>query len=198
MIVATSGANAKNIYTQCSHMVAVKISPYQSTSLFGWWNQPILTLSWHDIKQKNFTWRQLRALGLTAEQLKNTQSAVSEWIQRGGIQITDIPDMTVFPVNPLTDFGVDLSELWSLKCECGEMKRMGITYEQLIERGITPQIMHAFNMPLSSWVELGFGEEHAGYFSDTEARHVFAVQKNELLQIIRTFSPPQRNALPGV
>jgi hypothetical protein len=78
------------------------------------------------------------------------------------------------------------------------MKRMGITYNQLIERGITPQIMHAFNMPLSSWVELGFGEEHAGYFSDTEARHVFAVQKNELLQIIRTFSPPQRNALPGV
>jgi len=105
--------------------------------------------------------------------------------------------MTVFPVNPLTDFGVDLSELWSLKCECGEMKRMGITYEQLIERGITPQIMHAFNMPLSSWVELGFNEEHARYFSDTEARHVFAVQKNELENIIRTFSPPQRHALPG-
>lgn len=178
-------------------MVAVRITPYQSTCLFGWWKQPILTLSWHDIKTNNFTWRQLRALDLTPEQLKNTQSCVTEWIQRGGIQITDIPDMTVFPVNPLTDFGVDLSELWSLKCECGEMKRMGITYDQLIERGITPQIMHAFNMPLSSWVDLGFNEKHAGYFSDAEARHVFAVQQNELQSIIRTFSPPQRHSVTG-
>ena len=170
-------------------MLAVEITPWQSVRLFGWLRQPTMTLCWTDIKQHAFTWRQLRALDIEPEQLKTIQPSVAEWIQRGGILITDIPDMTVFPVNPLTDFGVDLSELWSLKCDCGTMKRMGITYEQLIDKGITPQIMAAFNMPLSSWVDLGFNQQHANLLSDTESIHVFSVPQKELRNIIMTYAP---------
>ena len=171
-------------------MVAVELTPFQSVKLFGWLRQPVLTLSWHDVKTSNFTWRQLRALGLTPEQLKRTQPVVQEWIQRGGIQLTDIPDMTIFPVNPLTDFGVDLSELWTLKCESGTMKSMGIEYKHLIDKGITPEIMAAFNMPLGAWNQLGFTEQHASYFTDAEAMHVFGIKRVELCSIIQTFRPP--------
>ena len=64
-------------------MSAVSLTAVQSVKLFGWWRQPILTLSWNDVKQQHFTWRQLRALGLEAAQLKRLQPDKHEWLQRG-------------------------------------------------------------------------------------------------------------------
>jgi hypothetical protein len=110
-------------------MSAVSLTAVQSVKLFGWWRQPILTLSWNDVKQQHFTWRQLRALGIEAAQLKRLQPDKHEWLQRGGIQVSDLLDMTVFPVNPLTDFGVDLAELWSLWYSGSQMAAMGITFD---------------------------------------------------------------------
>lgn len=73
---------------------------------------------------------------------------------------------------------------------------MGITYDHLIDKGITPQIMAAFNMPLSLWVELGFSEQHTVLFSDAESMMVFALSKAELrnivtMMIILSFAPPK-------
>lgn len=178
-------------------MLAVEITPYQSICLFGWLRQPILTLSWQDVKAMNFTWRQLQAHGLAAEQLKTLQPEVKEWIQRGGIQLADIPHMTVFPVNPLTDFGVDLAELWALKCDVALMRRMGITYEDLLNKGLTPQIMKAFGFTMGGWVELGFGEEQARVLTEDEAQLVFSVGRAELLNIMRSFAPPRHAGRQG-
>ncbi|MFN9901917.1 MAG: hypothetical protein ACK55Z_24675, partial [bacterium] len=88
--------------------VGVHLNALQSVKLFGMWRQPILVLSWTDVKSNNFTWRHLRSLGIDAQSLKSLQPDKNEWIQRGGIQVSDLTDMLVFPVNPLTDFGVDL------------------------------------------------------------------------------------------
>jgi hypothetical protein len=76
-------------------------------------------------------------LELTADDLKRIQPIVKEWIQRGRIQITDILDMTIFPVNPLTDVGVDLSELWALKCESvqSRMAFLNIQLPFVVNRG---------------------------------------------------------------
>ena len=49
-------------------MSALSVTATQSVKLFGWWRQPILTLSWNDVKQYHFTWRQLRSLGLEGGQ----------------------------------------------------------------------------------------------------------------------------------
>ena len=171
-----------------SASLAVPLSGYQSMSLFGWWRQPILVLSWQDVKYHHFTWRQLRALGLEAETLQRLQPDKQEWIQRGGIQVSDLPDMTVFPVNPLTDFGVDLAELWQLRCNTATMVSMGITFDHLISKGITPQVMSAFALPLSDWIELGFALRHAQLMRPEETRMVFGIEKDEFLRILHTFS----------
>ena len=170
-------------------MPAVQLSPYQSISIFGWWRQPILTLSWHDIKTNTFTWRQLRALGLSADELKRLQPDKTEWIQRGGIQTSDLIDMTTFPVNPLTDFGVDLAELWALRCSPAQMAAMGITFDHLLAKGITPQIMSAFAMTLSDWTDLHFAERHAQCMLEDDCQRVFVLSKGELVRILRSFAP---------
>ena len=113
-------------------MLAMKLTAYQSITLFGLARQPVLTLSWADIKTENFTWRELRALDLPAEDLKKMQPDKNEWLQRGGVGLEDLKDMVVFPVNPLTDFAVDLAELWKMQCSVDEMLKMGIHYDHLV------------------------------------------------------------------
>jgi hypothetical protein len=46
--------------------VGVAVSALQNINLFGIWRQPILVLSWTDVKYFNFTWRYLCALGIDA------------------------------------------------------------------------------------------------------------------------------------
>ena len=169
--------------------VAVPLSALQSIQLFGIFRQPILVLSWQDVKYHNFTWRNLRALGIEAQALKQLQPDKHEWLQRGGIQVADLIDMVVFPVNPLTDFGVDLAELWQLRCSTQTLVSMGITFEHLIAKGITPQIMAAFALPLSDWTELGFSLHHAQLMRPEECKLVFDIEKPEFIRMLRTFQP---------
>ncbi len=169
-------------------MSAIKLTAVQSVRLFGWFVQPILTLSWVDVKKRGFTWRQLRALGVHAEDLQRLQPDKQEWLQRGGIQVSDLLGMTIFPVNPLTDFGVDLAELWNMKCTAAQMASMGITFDHLQTKGITPQIMCAFAMPLSDWTELRFSANHAQSMQEDDCQRVFALSKSELVRILRSFA----------
>ena len=108
-----------------------------------------------------------------------------EWLQRGGVCIEDLKDMSVFPVNPLTDFAVDLAELWNMQLSVEEMIKMGITYEQLVYRGITPGIMAAFRFPLSVWVGLGFVYDHAACMQEAETQMIFALGRDVLMQILK-------------
>lgn len=174
-----------------SSAVAVPLTALQSIKLFGIFKQPIMVLSWADVKYHNFTWRMLRALELEAKALQHLQPDKHEWLQRGGIQVMDLIDMVVFPVNPLTDFGVDLAELWQMRCSTCTLVSMGVTFEHLIAKGITPQIMGAFSLPLSDWTELGFSLQHAEAMSVEDCQLVFGIQKKEFLHLLCTFLKPQ-------
>jgi hypothetical protein len=66
---------------------------------------------------------------------------------------------------------------------------MGITFEHLIAKGITPQIMAAFALPLSDWTELGFSLQHAQLMRPEECRLVFDIEKPEFIRMLRTFQP---------
>ena len=171
-----------------SHPISATIlTSSQSVSLFGWFKQPILTLCWDDVKQNNFTWRQMRTLGLSQEQLRAVQPDKQEWVQRGGLQLSDIADMTIFPVNPLTDFGADLAELWNMKSSSQQLRQMGISFDNLLTKGLSAQIMHAFGFPLSGWTEIGFKHTHAAKMSEHEAQLVFGLPKVELVNILQKF-----------
>jgi hypothetical protein len=64
---------------------------------------------------------------------------------------------------------------------------MGITFEHLIQKGITPQIMAAFALPLSDWTELGFSVKHAQVMRPEECKLVFNIEKTEFINMLRTF-----------
>ena len=166
----------------------MELTPVQSVKIFGWWAQPRLTLAWEDIKTNNLSWRQLRDLGLHPHQLQRVQPDKMQWIQRGGLQLRDILDMTVFPVNPITDFRVDLAELWNLQCTPEQLLEMHVTFEQLLERGLNAHIMFYFNFSLSQWVKLGLTAEDVKAFSAAECDAIFGMTPDEVSGIIADYA----------
>ena len=58
-----------------------------------------------------------------------------------------------------------------------------------IAKGITPQIMEAFALPLSDWTELGFSVQHTEITRPEECKLVFDIDKPEFIRMLRTFQP---------
>lgn len=166
----------------------MEISAIQSVRIFGWWAQPRLTLGWEDIKTTAKTWRELRALGIGAADLKRLQPDKLEWIQRGGVRLDDLRDMSVFPVNPIEDFRADLAELWRLAPTAAELHGMHVDYPQMLKRGLTPQIMFYFAFQLSDWQLLGLRESHVSTWSERDCKTVFGIGKNETCKILADFT----------
>ena len=139
----------------------MRVTAQQSVQIFGWWDQPRTIVVWDDLKHNNLSWRKLRTeYGFSARDLHTIQPQVREWVARGQLTLHEVCDMSIFPVNPFTDLGADLGEVWSMKWSAEELASMGVTYDQMLVRGITPEIMRCFSFPLSSWMRLGFERRH--------------------------------------
>ena len=171
-------------------MGVILLNAEESVGLFGWLAQPKKTLSWEDIKTNLFTWRQLRTHNIAPCRLRQVQPDKYEWINRGGLHVSDLLDMTIFPINPISDFGVDLAELWQMQCTVQDLLAMHVTYDQLIEKGLSTEIMQCFSYPLSGWVDLGFKPQHAIVLTDEESLQVFGMGCNELRTILTSFERP--------
>ena len=156
----------------------------QSVRLFGLWDQPRTVVMWDDLKVLRHSWRTLRTqFEFSAADLKNIQPDKSEWILRGQLTLHDLPDMLVFPINPYTDMGADIGEVWSMGWPVELQVMMGVTYEQMQNRGLTPQIMSYFNFPLSQWQALQFSQKDAAKLSENTVQEIFGVSKQELMTI---------------
>lgn len=166
----------------------MKITAHQSVQIFGWWGQPRITLAWEDIKQNKLSWSALRNMGFEPAELKEIQPDKHEWIKRGGVVLTDLKDMAVFPVNPLRDFRVDLAELWNMKCNHEDFVAMNVTFDDLLEAGLNPSIMLYFNLRLSEWVNMGMTVQHVQQMSAQDCMAIFGLDSDEVISITKTFA----------
>tara|TARA_B100001758_G_scaffold247962_1_gene269292 strand:+ start:23482 stop:24018 length:537 start_codon:yes stop_codon:yes gene_type:complete len=168
----------------------LEVSAKQSIAIFGWWDQPRKIVTWDDLTRQNWSWRRLRTeLKFTPLELFKLQKDKNAWITRGSLTLHDLPEMTIFPVNPFTDMKADLGEVWSMRWTASQLADMHVTYSEMRDRGLSPQIMSHFNFSLSSWFSLGFRHGDAQKFSDESSLMVFGVSQAELVKILSDFSP---------
>ena len=188
--------------------VPIRLNALQACRIHGWANQlngSMTTLDWADIvksleneKGSNMTWKRLRGAdcNLKAEQLKTLQPDKNQWINRGLVTLSDVPDMTLFPVNPLIDMNIDLAELWRMMslhhCSCKDLIDMQITFEQLIAKGLTAELMFYFNFTLAEWQSLGMTAKHISKMSESECLNIFALGKQETIDILQKFQTPSQ------
>ena len=165
-------------------MQPMEINALQSIRLFGLWEQPRHIVNWDDLKALRHSWRTLRTqYEFSAMDLQCIQPDKAEWILRGQLTLHDLPDMLVFPINPYTDMGADIGEVWSMRWPVELQVMMGVTYSHMHSRGMTPQIMSYFNFPLSQWQALQFLQRDADKLAEHEVQEIFSISKAELLAI---------------
>ena len=175
-------------YLNHSRVTSMHITPRASIQIFGWFDQPHSVLMWSDVvgrKDLNLTWHKLRQeFDFTPQQLYSLQADKQQWISRGNLRTSDLPEMSIFPINPLSDLRVDIGELCVQQWDHEILSSMGVTYAQMKEYGMTPAIMSFYRFPLSGWVALGLQAEHVSAWTDREAIDTFGLGIPELCRIV--------------
>jgi len=166
----------------------MEISPLQSIRFYGLWDQPRRVLVWEDITAKCYSWRRLRQeIGLTPKELMTVQPSPEEWVNRGALQLADLPDMLCFPVNPFTHLHADLAEVWGMRWSAELLSQMKVTYDQLRAKGMSVHVMTHFGFTLSQWINLALQTHHVESMTDEQVTHLFQMPKNEIVGIIENF-----------
>jgi hypothetical protein len=163
----------------------MELTAARSIAFFGWWDQPRTVLTWDDVKARCLSWRRLRDhYQYEALELQGLQPCKVEWIKRGALTMRDLPEMAVFPINPIVDMHADLAEVWAMHWTPEQMRTMGITFPQMKACGLNCQIMTHFGFSLSAWTQLGLGAEHVLQMHEDEARQVFGLSAAEVAGIV--------------
>ena len=169
----------------------MELSALQSIRVFGLFDQQRRIFTWDNVKHRCLTWRILRERYMfTALELHTLQPDKSEWVKRGALTLHDMLDMTVFPLNPITDMHADLAELWSMQWTVEELVRMDVTFSQIKMCGLNHHIMMHFGFPLSAWSKLGFDGPAALAMQNDELRLLFGIDQAEVVSILECqYSP---------
>lgn len=158
----------------------VRLSPAQATSIHGWGSKLKLTLSWKDIEDKHIQFDQLLTLGVQVQDLMVIQPNVEKWVSHAGCKPAHALHLLPLKANPFTDLHGDLADVICLKANSKQLKDMGVTYDQLVQNGMTPEIMRIMGLSLQSWIDLGFGSHHMQYLTDSQLSKVFNMTRHTL------------------
>lgn len=178
----------------------MQVTPAQSIKIFGLWDQPRQMVSWDNLKKLNLSWRRLRMeFQFSAEQLYKINPDKREWVQRGALTLHDLPEMTMFPVNPFLDLNADLAEVWSMRWSADLLADMGVTYAQMKRRGLNPQFMEHLNYSVGGWYMLKFKNRdlHEQEWTETQCFRVFKTPLDEMRAIFTNFEQVEEEGKGG-
>ena len=97
----------------------------------------------------------LISYGLTASDLVLVQPDPAKWAEHAGAGLKHARFMQPWGANPFIHFGADLADVISMDLTVVEMVRMGITYTQLQENGMTDRTETLFKLDEIEWEVLG-------------------------------------------
>jgi len=163
----------------------MELTARESIRFFGMWDQPRTMLAWEDIKSRCCSWRTLRHdYLLSREDLQRLQPDKVEWIKRGALTLHDLVDMSIFPINPISDLHADLAEIWSMHWTPEQMKTMGLTYAQMRRSGLNFEIMQHFGFSLQSWSSLQLDARDVAQMNENECLLLFGIPPREVGDIL--------------
>lgn len=137
------------------NLKTIPLTPYQAVMIHGWF-RPVLVLQWkHILSNKNLTWPFLRSLELTPETLKSLQPDPIEWANHTPISLNYCRDMVCFPLHPIHHLHASIEQIISMRCSADELASFGVTYQELVNIGMSPDIMPFFGYKIVGWQKLG-------------------------------------------
>jgi len=165
----------------------LKLTPGQSCYLHGWLS-PKPTLSWPDIRNNPaLTLQNLLSAGIDLDDLHHLQPDAKEWVKAGRVALSDCPLMAdLWGAHPVRDFRADIGDVAGFRWSTELMLRMGLTYRELVELGLTPASMVLFShVTLNGWAQLGMTRADAAQMTEPALVGLFAMPKQEVLRSLK-------------
>lgn len=164
------------------------LTPGQAVTIFGWLN-PKTTLTWSDVMSND--WLTFRFLTQTAKilpsRLHQIQPDGRTWIKCRKAELGDCPDMyDHWKMHPIHDFHADLADLIAVKWPADVMLKLGLTYDNLLDVGLTTSTMSLFNhMTLASWAKVGLEKRHVHPMHEQSLVSLFNMTKQDVLKALK-------------
>lgn len=171
-----------NILDTTGHVgMPITLTPGQAVSIHGW-ATPRLSLRWRDVADRHdLTYGLCRKLGLTPRDLHRLQPSIAEWVQHGAAGVEHALEMhELWDLHPIRDLRADLADILSLRWGSETLARMRVTYEDLIQAGMTPATMRLFGLTVAGWISLGFSRQHLATMTDADVHAVFLLTRQEV------------------
>ena len=163
----------------------IKLTPGQAVSIHGWWHARD-GLTWGDVLlDAKLNYVSLLAFNIPEQDLYVLQPDLQAWVRAGKASLKDCPRMRAWDAHPRRDFKADLSDIIRTEWSAETMARVGITYDELLALGITPEAMPLFRFTLMMWTTIGFRREHAEKIPANQLCTLFGLSKQDTLACLR-------------
>ena len=114
------------------------------------------------------------------------QPDLQAWVRAGRAVLNDCPRMKAWDAHPIRDFKADLADMIGMHWPPEILTQMGVTYDELLELGLTPETMNLFNYTLMMWANIGFKRHHADEMPHNLLFTLFGMSKQDVLSSLRT------------
>jgi hypothetical protein len=127
----------------------------------------------------------LLSFNITEQELYVLQPDLQAWMRNGKATLADCPKMKSWDAHPIKDFKADLADLVGMHWPHDCLTRMGVTYEELLGLGLTPETMNLFGYTLMMWASVGFRRQHADSIPANTLFRLFSMAKQDVLASLR-------------
>eukprot|EP00961_Rhodomonas_salina_P159698 2150710-Rhodomonas_salina.1 len=164
----------------------VQLSHGQVLKVYGFFASTTL-LSWSDVVARSLSFRFLhRTACLTAAQLHRIQPSAVAWVEKGLVDLQDVPDMLLWPLNPIVDLHTPVDRLLGMPSDT--LAKSWVTYQHLLDSGLTADIMPLFHFSLAEWQKVGLTAEHVSWMSGLQTQRLFGQTPGEVARQIERSS----------
>jgi hypothetical protein len=174
----------------------VNLSAQQSIAIYGY-QQPLRVLNWKIIvDREDLTFKKLYSLGLTEKQLITLQPDKKIWIDDKGLSLNDITLVPSWKIHVTRDMNASIVEIAMLNLSSDYLQYSGVTFTDLVNAGLTLNLMMILKFNLTAWVHLGLYREFLKDLTDVQSIALFQLPKNMVLQCVMETSPAKLVCTP--
>ena len=116
------------------------------------------------------------------------QGDKSMWIMYKRLELSDILVLPSWKLHVTKDFHAHITAIAMLNLTHEFLQYTGVTFEDLVEAGLTVNLMMLLKLSLNAWIQLGATVEFMQSMQDTQSMALFGIPKNLTLLCLRNKS----------
>lgn len=163
----------------------IDLTASQAVYLYGIW-YPLRVLNWATVLEKReLTFRTLYTIGLTPDDLRIMQPNKMAWINAGRIKLSDIILVPSWRIHATIDMNATIVDIARLGLSAEYLQETGVSFTDLVDAGLTLNLMMIFKFDLVTWVHLGLYRDFIKELTDVQSISMFSLPTTSVMMCVK-------------